>query len=458
MQRTTVFERLDRRGRARCAVALLAGCEQGARAEHDGRATRGGVRPARDPTAAGAIHDWPTGHYRVVENWPKPLPDTRHSHDGWTWGSFGGVYAESPDRIWVAMRGELPLPEGAAPWTPYAALNPSRGNSTGNGDGITATCEPEPKRGWERRWEHSIIIVDGEGNLVDEWPHLDPMFSQLPCGRGPHQIKISPYDPEKHVWIIDDQLHMIYRFTYDGQLEMQQGRARRARPRPEHVRPADRHRVAARRHVLHHRRLRRHARREVRRERQLHQGLGPGAGGSRESRARTSSTPCTASRSAPTSACSSSTAAISACRCSTRTAISSTCGRCARRTGPRARPRSCRITSSTTRASSGPATRHTNRILKFDLDGNFLYSWGAAGSAARTARLLARHHDGSARQSVPRRLLRGPRAEVRAVAGCGSRQDRRADLAHLGYLAAELTADAACKRGARTWPRSSARA
>jgi hypothetical protein len=86
--------------------------------------------------------DWPTGHYKVVENWPKPLPDTRHSHDGWTWGSFGGVYAENPDRIWVAMRGELPLPQGAKPWTPYAALNPSRGNATGNGDGITATCQP----------------------------------------------------------------------------------------------------------------------------------------------------------------------------------------------------------------------------------------------------------------------------------------------------------------------------
>jgi hypothetical protein len=68
--------------------------------------------------------DWPTGHYKVAENWPKPLPDTRHSHDGWTWGSFGGVYAENPDRIWVAMRGELPLPQGAKPWTPYAALNP----------------------------------------------------------------------------------------------------------------------------------------------------------------------------------------------------------------------------------------------------------------------------------------------------------------------------------------------
>src|SRR5262245_7389224 len=71
----------------------------------------------------------PFGPYHIVANWPKPLPDTRHSHNGWTWGSMGSVYAETPDRIWVAQRGELPLPAGAAPWTPYAALNPSRGNS-----------------------------------------------------------------------------------------------------------------------------------------------------------------------------------------------------------------------------------------------------------------------------------------------------------------------------------------
>lgn len=178
---------------------------------------------ASAPAARSTFQDWPTGSYRVVEDWPKPLPDDRHSHEGWTWGSFGGVYAESPDRIWVAMRGELPLPAGAAPWTPYAALNPSRGNANSNTDGLSATCEPAPLRGWERRFEHSIYILDRNGNLVDEWPHLEQMFSQLPCGRGPHQIKISPYDAEKHVWIIDDQLHMIYRFTYDGVLEHSKG-------------------------------------------------------------------------------------------------------------------------------------------------------------------------------------------------------------------------------------------
>ena len=61
------------------------------------------------------------GPYEVVENWPQGLPDGPDgvTHAGWTWGSMGSVYAETPDRIWIAMRGELPLPEGAEPWTPY---------------------------------------------------------------------------------------------------------------------------------------------------------------------------------------------------------------------------------------------------------------------------------------------------------------------------------------------------
>ena len=153
-----------------------------------------------------------------MANWPQPLPDTRHSHDGWTWGSFGGVYAETPDRIWIAMRGELPLPAGAKPWTPYAALDPTRGNAQPNSDGLTATCEPTAKRGWERRFEHVLFVVDRNGRLVQEWPQHDKLFAQHPCGRGPHTIKMSPYDPAKHVWVIDDQNHVIYRFTYDGKL------------------------------------------------------------------------------------------------------------------------------------------------------------------------------------------------------------------------------------------------
>jgi DNA-binding beta-propeller fold protein YncE len=132
------------------------------------------------------------------------------------------VYAESPDRIWFAMRGELPLPEGAKPWTPYGMLNPTRGNATGNPDGISATCEKVELRGWQRRMHHVIFVVDREGNQVEWWNQHDKLF-EGPCGRGPHKIKMSPYDPEKHVWVFDDQLHLIHKFTYDGKLVMTLG-------------------------------------------------------------------------------------------------------------------------------------------------------------------------------------------------------------------------------------------
>jgi sugar lactone lactonase YvrE len=141
------------------------------------------------------------GPYEPVENWPQPLVD----HEGWTWGSTAGVYAETPDRIWIVQRGELPLPADAAPFTPYGMLNPPR---------VAARGTP--------RWEHSIIVVDGNGALVQTWPQFDYIFAQE-GGRGPHQIKMSPYDPEKHVWVVDDNLHQIFKFTYDGELVLTLG-------------------------------------------------------------------------------------------------------------------------------------------------------------------------------------------------------------------------------------------
>jgi hypothetical protein len=162
------------------------------------------------------------GPYEPVEDWPKPLPDSADTkHDGWTWGSVGGMFAETPDRIWVSMRGELPLPQGAQPWTPYGLLTPPR-RATGNPDGLNAVCEPTEKRGWQRRMHHVIFVVDRNGNQVEHWGQHDQLF-EGPCGRGPHKIKMSPYDPDKHVWVFDDQLHLIHKFTYDGKLVMTLG-------------------------------------------------------------------------------------------------------------------------------------------------------------------------------------------------------------------------------------------
>ena len=159
------------------------------------------------------------GPYEVVPKWPKPLPDTNHSHDGWTWGSTSGVYVESPDKVWVIQRGELPLPEGAPPWTPYALLDR---RSTGTvSEGVPDYPQAEP-RGWERRMLHVILAFDREGNLVKEFPELDQLFDR-PDGRGPHQIKINPYDPDRHLWVIDDLLHVVYKISQEGKVVQQFG-------------------------------------------------------------------------------------------------------------------------------------------------------------------------------------------------------------------------------------------
>ena len=76
------------------------------------------------------------------------------------------------------------------------------------------------------RYHHVIFVVNRDGKMVQSWPQHDQLFDQpkAPLGpRGPHKIKMSPYDPEKHVWVIDDNLHQIFKFTYDGKLVMTLG-------------------------------------------------------------------------------------------------------------------------------------------------------------------------------------------------------------------------------------------
>src|ERR1700694_5547722 len=53
------------------------------------------------------------GPYRVDPNWPKPLATLFPEDKGWTWGAVQGVFAQNPDRIFVAMRGQLPDLKGA---------------------------------------------------------------------------------------------------------------------------------------------------------------------------------------------------------------------------------------------------------------------------------------------------------------------------------------------------------
>src|SRR5258705_1856860 len=48
-----------------------------------------------------------TGPYEVVPDWPKPLSQLP-GHEKWTWGATQGIFAETPNRVFILQRGELP--------------------------------------------------------------------------------------------------------------------------------------------------------------------------------------------------------------------------------------------------------------------------------------------------------------------------------------------------------------
>lgn len=174
------------------------------------------------------------GPYVVDPNWPKPLaalPD----HEGWTWGAVQGVFAQNPDRIFVAMRGELPdlsnltpqiveleTDDGRTvhlrvPGFAMYARNASVGPYASPGE---ATDEFLGEEGIDYRWHHIIMVFDGEGNMIEDWTQWDDLFRPedpkvLSQGRV-HKILISPYDPEKRVWAIDDGHQVIRIFSNDG--------------------------------------------------------------------------------------------------------------------------------------------------------------------------------------------------------------------------------------------------
>ena len=126
-----------------------------------------------------------TGPYDVAAKWPAPF-----ARSGYVQGSQGGVFAETPNRIFLANRGELKLPEKL----------PNNFNGAWGSLGQAAT-------GGKPELRNCIIVVDGNGKVVESWTQHDHLFVG---GRGPHKIEISPYDPQRHVWVVDgDYLRAI---------------------------------------------------------------------------------------------------------------------------------------------------------------------------------------------------------------------------------------------------------
>ena len=164
-----------------------------------------------------------TGPYEVVADWPKPLSQLP-GHEKWTWGAAQGIFAETPNRVFLLQRGELPAidrpeevpypnvgPAISFPVTQTPFRNASVGPVASPGNqGSDGWNGWKGKMGVDARWEHCVIVVDANGTIVEDWTKWDSLF------RRPHSVTMNPYDPEQHIWIVEDRNHVVYKFTHDG--------------------------------------------------------------------------------------------------------------------------------------------------------------------------------------------------------------------------------------------------
>ena len=133
--------------------------------------------------------------YDVVSGWHKPFAD-----DGYAFGGNSGVFAESPDRIFIAQRGEARLP---SPIPPEFA-------------GYAGSIGINVLRDTDRRvWRNCLYTLDAGGRVSDLWDQWDHLCEGSD-GPGPHRVRISPYDPERRVWLVNETFHQIYVFSNDG--------------------------------------------------------------------------------------------------------------------------------------------------------------------------------------------------------------------------------------------------
>jgi peptidylamidoglycolate lyase len=174
-----------------------------------------------------------SGPYEVDPSWPRPLSAEL------TWGRTSSIFAENPNRIFIIQSGMVPKTwkrlEGerlnGASWSGGTSSRqstqathcastltwrkgPYHCKIAPDGSRVDALVDqksdPPGKTIEGARWEHILMVFDGQGRLVDTWDQYKSLFGH------PHQLVIDPYDPDRHVWVIDAGSDQIFKFTNDG--------------------------------------------------------------------------------------------------------------------------------------------------------------------------------------------------------------------------------------------------
>ncbi len=137
----------------------------------------------------------PSPYDYVTQTWMQSF-----AGEGMTFGGTSGVYVQNKDRIFFLQRGETRLPNPIP--QSYAGFPASLGWNVLQGRG--------------RVWQNCIYVVNSEGEVLEVWDHWDHLFTGTD-GPGPHRLRMSPYDPENRLWLVDETNHIIYVFSNDGE-------------------------------------------------------------------------------------------------------------------------------------------------------------------------------------------------------------------------------------------------
>jgi len=175
------------------------------------------------------------GPYDPVKDWPRPMVESLPELKGWGYSQATYVFPETPDRVFVAQKGLLPeLPKLKTTWLPE--LGPSIKFPVGGGLPLRETASASPscggvpnpagmpknpncpderdgkngRPGVDWRWDHVIVVLDRNGKIIEDWTQWDKIWGR------PHDIEVSPYDPDKNIWIVDADNHFVSKFTHDG--------------------------------------------------------------------------------------------------------------------------------------------------------------------------------------------------------------------------------------------------
>jgi peptidylamidoglycolate lyase len=131
-----------------------------------------------------------TGPYNVLPNWFKPGVERWDQR-------ITAVVADTPDRIFV---GSVSRHETRAGF-PILALD---GTLVAEKTVVVKNADPATTD------VNTILVLNREGKAIENWKQWDREIGT------PHNLAISPYDPARHLWVVDSDGHQILKFTNDG--------------------------------------------------------------------------------------------------------------------------------------------------------------------------------------------------------------------------------------------------